>query len=375
MPGKRPFRGRGVGLALLLATSVPAEADQLLDAWPAGTAPLEIGRRVAANFVARAHLPMGQEGVIHYAETATWYGALDFARLSGDTELQAQLVARFEPLLREEKQLVPAPDHVDYTVFGAVPLELYIQTGDQRYLALGEWMAQKQWLEPFGPHIEPAARENQRRGLSWQTRFWIDDMYMITLAQAQAYRATRDRSYVERAAREMVAYLERLQRPNGLFFHAPEAPFHWGRGNGWVAAGMAELLRSLPADSPARPRILDGYRLMMGALARHQDPSGMWRQLIDDAGSWPESSATGMFAFAFVTGVKEGWLDPARYAPAARRAWLALIGQLDPEANLREVCVGTGAGDNRQYYLDRPRSTGDLHGQAPILWCASALLR
>ena len=27
------------------------------------------------------------------------------------------------------------------------------------------------------------------------------------------------------------------------------------------------------------------------------------------------------------------------------------------------------------YYLDRERRTGDFHGQAPVLWCASALLR
>jgi hypothetical protein len=28
-----------------------------------------------------------------------------------------------------------------------------------------------------------------------------------------------------------------------------------------------------------------------------------------------------------------------------------------------------------QYYLDRAQLTGDLHGQAPLLWCASAFLR
>ena len=28
-----------------------------------------------------------------------------------------------------------------------------------------------------------------------------------------------------------------------------------------------------------------------------------------------------------------------------------------------------------QYYLDRPRSVGDAHGQAPMLWTATALLK
>jgi unsaturated rhamnogalacturonyl hydrolase len=361
----------------LLAVSLLAAPAAAYDfgPWPEGASPREVGRRLSDNLLRRPHMPMGPTQVIHYAEVATWYGALSFARLTGDDASRQKLVARFEPLFREEKQLVPVPDHVDYTVFGAVPLELYLQTAEQRYLALGEWMAMKQWGEPFGDRISAEAAGYQRDGLSWQTRLWIDDMFMITLVQAQAFRATGNRIYIDRAAREMVFYLDRLQRPNGLFYHTPETPFFWGRGNGWMAAGTAELLRSLPADNPNRPRILDGYRLMMAALLRHQAPSGMWRQLIDDPESWPETSGTAMFAYAFITGVKEGWLDAGTYGPAARRAWLALVPYLDLDANLGEVCVGTGAANDRQHYLSRPRSAGDFHGQAPLLWCATALLR
>jgi len=76
-----------------------------------------------------------------------------------------------------------------------------------------------------------------------------------------------------------------------------------------------------------------------------------------------------------VTGVRNGWLDQASYSPAARKAWLALVAQLDDKANLREVCIGTDKGDNEAFYLERPRTAGDLHGQAPMLWTVSALLR
>lgn len=71
-------------------------------------------------------------------------------------------------------------------------------------------------------------------------------MYMITIVQTHAYKVTKDRKYIDRAAKEMVMYLDELQRPNGLFYHAPDVPFYWGRGNGWMAAGMSELLRCLP---------------------------------------------------------------------------------------------------------------------------------
>jgi rhamnogalacturonyl hydrolase YesR len=343
--------------------------------WPAGAAPQEVGRRVAENFIPRPHMPSWDDQTIHYAEVCAWYGSLTFAQVTNDPALRDRLVQRFEPFFREEKALVPDPNHVDYTVFAAVPLEIYIQNKDMRCLALGEWMAQKQWSEPYGKRIPQDGRAEYAKGYTWQTRLWIDDMFMITMAQAQAFRATGNRIYVDHAAREMVYYLDNLQKPNGLFYHSPEAPFHWGRGNGWMAAGMSELLRSLPADNPDRPRILAGYRLMMAALLKYQGADGTWRQLVDDPDAWPETSGTAMFTFAFITGVKEGWLDAASYGPAARKGWLALVGLLDANANIREVCEGTGAGKSRQYYLDRKRVTGDFHGQAPTLWCATALLR
>jgi unsaturated rhamnogalacturonyl hydrolase len=363
-------------LSLLLCVApLTASAAYDFGPWQPDQSPEVIGRRVTENFLPRPHMPQWEDTVIHYAEICTWWGALTFAKEAKDTGLQGKLVQRFELLLREEKHLIADPDHVDWTVFAAVPLEIYQQNKDLRCLALGEWMAQKQWGEPYGRRIPKDARENMARGLSWQTRLWIDDMFMITMAQAQAYRATGHRFYIERAAKEMVHYLDHLQKSNGLFYHAPDAPFHWGRGNGWMAAGMAELLRSLPADNPDRPRIMQGYQQMMDALLKHQAADGMWRQLIDGPDSWPETSCTGMFTFAFITGVKEGWLDEKIYGPAARQGWLALIGYLDADANLREVCAGTGTKNDRGHYLGRPRITGDYHGQAPVLWCATALLR
>jgi unsaturated rhamnogalacturonyl hydrolase len=82
-----------------------------------------------------------------------------------------------------------------------------------------------------------------------------------------------------------------------------------------------------------------------------------------------------MFTFAFVTGVKNGWLDPKKFAPAARKAWLQLITYINEDGDIREVCAGTGKKNDLQYYLDRPRLVGDMHGQAPLLWTATALLR
>ena len=223
--------------------------------------------------------------------------------------------------------------------------------------------------------LSPEALAAIRIDLSPQTRYWIDDMYMIPILQVQAYRASKDTKYLDRAALTMAAYFDKMQEPNGLFYHGTDSHFFWGRGNGWMASGSAELLRSLPEEHPQRARILAGYRKMMAGLLANQMENGMWRQLIDKPESWAESSGTAMFAFGMVTGVKNGWLDEETYGPAARKAWLALVGNLDEKANLREVCIGTDKGFSEKFYLDRPRTAGDLHGQSPMLWTASALMR
>ncbi|MFT3827175.1 MAG: glycoside hydrolase family 88 protein [Chitinophagaceae bacterium] len=363
-------------LAVVNAGAAVAQED--LTHWPKGSSPEEVGKKIADHFVATPHPNFGRSTppkVITYPETCAWYGALLFAKESKNKKLTSQLAERFEPLFGKDSSMIPVPDHVDYSVFGSVPLELYMQTKDKKYLQLGQGIADKQWGPPEGPRVKPESHDFYKKGLTWQTRMWIDDMFMITAVQAQAYRATNDRKYIDRAAKEMVVYLDSLQQPNGLFYHAPDVPYFWGRGDGWMAAGMSELLRSMPKDNPDRPRIMKGYLKMMESLLKYQAKDGMWRQLIDDNEAWPETSGTGMFAFAMITGVKNGWLDKKTYEPAARKAWLALISYIDDNADVREVCEGTNKKNDRQYYLDRKRITGDMHGQAPVLWCAAALLR
>jgi unsaturated rhamnogalacturonyl hydrolase len=349
-------------LALSLVPCSAAAQQDYFSNWPAGRSPQEVGKRLAEHFVTSPH----QYGpTIHYSEVCAWYGALTFAQLTHDDALRTELIKRFEPLMPggAEAALIPERHHVDDNIFGVVPLEIAIQTNNPTYRGYGLTWADKQWDHPLPD------------GLSDESRFWIDDMYMLTILQLEAYRASGNREYLNRDANEMVAYLDKLQQPNGLFYHALDVPFYWGRGDGWVAAGMAEMLRDLPANHRQRPRILRSYREMMAALLKYQGKDGMWRQLIDHDEAWPETSSSAMFTFAMITGVKNGWLDAATYGPAARRAWIAVTGYIDQNNDVTNVCEGTGKKNDLEYYLERPRRTGDFHGQAPVLWAASALLR
>lgn len=380
--------------AALAACSHGVKVGSDLSSWPEGCSPLEIGARVARRFVATPMptsilyngVPLVTDFTNHigYWESCAWYGALTFARLARDATLAHQLRERFEPLFGPKAALVPFEPDWHYPAFGAVACELYLQTRDTRYLSIGKRIADAQWmpltperLKTMNPQADRSVLERAAaQGLSSQWRVWFtDEAYLITIPQIQAFRATGDAEYLDRAAREIVAYIDKLQQPNGLFKHSETTAHFWGRANGWAAAAMAEILSDLAESHTDRPRILRGYRAMMAALLKYQHEDGLWTQLIDHPEAWRETSGSAMFTFAFVTGVQEGLLDAGIYASAARKAWMGLTAYINEDADLREVSEGTYISADPQYYLKRKRLVGDLHGQAAILWCASALLR
>src|SRR5689334_2378028 len=202
-------------------------AQKIFKNWPAGLSPEEVGKKVAEKFIQSPHGVYGGNNIkphIPYFEVCAWYGAMTFAAEANDGPLISKLLDRVTPLFDTDTFLLPVPDHVDYTVFGAISFEIYFHTKIGSYYSWGKMYADSQWGKPVGPRVVPASWEYYTKGYTWQTRLWIDDMYMITMVQAQAYRATGDRKYIDRAAREMVLYLDSLQKPNGLFYHAPSSP-------------------------------------------------------------------------------------------------------------------------------------------------------
>ncbi|MFA5422527.1 MAG: YbhB/YbcL family Raf kinase inhibitor-like protein [Phycisphaerae bacterium] len=346
-------------ISLFIFPAMVSNAESLLE-YQSGKTPTEIGNRLVDNLLARDGYMLYSDQWLHYAEACTAYSAYRFAGLTDNKELTEKLDKRYAWIF--DSELISTKHHVDQAVIGILPLEMYMQNRGEKFREIGLWFADRQWKKPL---------EN---GLTSQSRWWIDDMYMVGMLQMQAYRVTGNEIYADRAAMQTAAYLEKLQQPSGLFYHGPDYHHYWGRGNGWVASALTEVLKSLPQDNPHREKIMQSYKKMTAALLKYQSKDGMWRQLIDNKDSWPESSCTAMFTYAMLTGIKNGWLDKDEYQPAVQKSWDALLTYLDDNGNLREICTGTGQNKDVQYYLDRPRVLGDLHGQAPMLWCICELL-
>jgi unsaturated rhamnogalacturonyl hydrolase len=74
------------------------------------------------------------------------------------------------------------------------------------------------------------------------------------------------------------------------------SPSFWGRGVGWYAMALVDILDYLPADHPGRPKVIAILQRLAKAIANVQDSVyGTWYQVLDQGtrtGNYRESSAS-----------------------------------------------------------------------------------
>ena len=89
----------------------------------------------------------------------------------------------------------------------------------------------------------------------------------------------------------------------------------WGRGNGWIIAGLARTLEILPKTNKYYNEYLEMFKTMAKALLPWQQQDGFWRTNIKEPKEfdYPETSATVLILYAYMLGVNLGILDKDYY--------------------------------------------------------------
>jgi unsaturated rhamnogalacturonyl hydrolase len=284
---------------------------------------------------------------ISYIPSVSWVNTLRLATISGDASLRDKVLAQTAPWLSGEKKLFG--DRVQLTaVAGAMVFAELSKTGGSE--AAGKLASDAASL---AASIKPD-------GVAQYGQGWTDDMFMASSILSRT-------GNVDAAAKLLVSYASRLQRPDGLFNHAVDGPAAWGRGNGFAALGLIEVLTAMPDAHPSRVALLDVYRRLMAAAKAQQSPDGTWRQVVDDPAAYREETVTAMLLTAMARGVRLGWINRS-YAPLVERAWRGLDAHVAEDGTVIDVCTGTGAGPTPRYYFDRAALTGaDDRGGAMAL--------
>jgi unsaturated rhamnogalacturonyl hydrolase len=201
-----------------------------------------------------------------------------------------------------------------------------------------------------------------------------DSVFMACPILASAGRLTRESKYFDMAARHFSFMQKLCLRPDGLYRHSPLNEAAWGRGNAFPALGLAWTLSSFPNEHPEFGRMVRAFQDHMAEIARFQDVNGMWREVIDQRGSYPEFSATAMLATAMLWGIRHGWLESATYRPRVDLAWRAILARTGVDGRLMDVCESTGKQKSLKDYLDRRAiADRDARGGAMALLLATEL--
>ena len=214
---------------------------------------------------------------------------------------------------------------------------------------------------------------------------WADDLYTSVPFLVRYSQFTGDQKYLDDAANQFFGFKKRLFMPEEKimshvydFKYDSKTNVPWGRGNGWVVFSMTELLEVLPEDHPKRNDLIEFLNTLCEGYLALQDDEGMWHQVLNDHESYPETSCTSMFIYAFSRGIRFGWLkNPEKYVKAIYKAWKGISKtSVDSNGNVYGVCRGSEFSFIADYYkYELGWNLNDTHGTGIVMLAGIEVIR
>jgi unsaturated rhamnogalacturonyl hydrolase len=284
-------------------------------------------------------------------ETADWTnaalfaGMVEWASVAGDDSYylwlkDISIKNKWTYLHRKEPQ---GSYHADDYCIGQTYIELYRKYKD------------KNMIRPIRKHLDEILRKPATGSLKfentdtyWSTQrwSWCDALFMGPTVWAKMANVTGNRKYLDFMFNEYKATTDYLyDKEEDLYYRdsnyftrkeANGAKVFWGRGNGWVFAGLPVILRELPAGYEQREYFVNIYKHMASRLLKLQSPDGFWHASLLDPASYPnpEMSATAFFVYGIAWGINNGYLDKSTYLPAVEKGWKSMVTSVWPDGKV-----------------------------------------
>lgn len=165
--------------------------------------------------------------------------------------------------------------------------------------------------------------------------WWGDGLYMVMPVMTKLHKITGNKQYLDKLY-EYITYSdsimfdpeENLYYRDGKYVYPKHKSANgkkdfWARGDGWVLAGLAKVLKDLPAEYEHRKFFEDRYRNMADAVVNSQRPEGYWSRSMLDEEHAPgyETSGTAFFTYGLLWGINNGYLNDPKYLDAAQKGW------------------------------------------------------
>ncbi|MDD4970574.1 MAG: glycoside hydrolase family 88 protein [Paludibacter sp.] len=165
--------------------------------------------------------------------------------------------------------------------------------------------------------------------------WWADGLYMVMPVMTKLFKVTGDSIYLDKLY-QYFKYSESIMydRQTKLFYRDAKYvyPQHksangkkdfWARGDGWIFAGLAKVLKDMPKDYKHRDLFVKHYQEMAKAIMKAQQKEGYWTRSMLDPKHAPgyETSGTAFFTYGLLWGINNGYLKEKTYLPSALKGW------------------------------------------------------
>ena len=225
----------------------------------------------------------------------------------------------------------------------------------QTYIELYRKYKDKNMIKPMKAYFDQILKDPAKGDLKfentkdyWSTQrwSWCDALFMGPTVWAKMANVTGKKKYLDFMYKEYKATTDYLyDKDEDLYFRdsnyftrkeANGAKVFWGRGNGWVFAGLPIIIRELPAKYENKDYFVTIYKEMAAKLLKLQSADGFWHASLLDPASYPnpEMSATAFFVYGMAWGVNNGYLDKATYLPAIVKGWKSMVTSVWPDGKV-----------------------------------------
>ncbi len=253
--------------------------------------------------------------------------------------------------------------NIDNVQEGSMLLLLYKETGREKYKKAADLLREQ--LEGH-PRISEGGFWHKQI-YPWQ--MWLDGLYMGSPFYAEYSKLFNEPENFDDVVKQFVLIDKHLKdEKTGLYYHAWDesrqmfwadketglSQCFWGRGLGWYAMAIVDVMDYLPADHKGRESLIAIIQGLAETIKKYQDDkSGVWWQVLDQSdrkGNYLEGSASTMFVYALAKAVRMNYIDK-EYFKTVKKGFKGLLTDLIYKdsignLNLLRVCSGAGLGGN-----------------------------
>ncbi len=291
---------------------------------------------------------------------------------------------------------VPSEHQLDNILLGRQLLLLYRVTLDRRYSKAATFLFDQLQQQPRNADGGFWHKE------IYPNQMWLDGLYMAEPFYAEYAASFSHPEAFSDITRQFQLIYEHARDPQtGLLYHGwdqskkqrwankttGDSSQFWARGMGWYMMALVDTIPNYPAEDPGRKVLIAQLRQLAPAIARVQDSqTGLWWEVLNkggEKGNYLEASASCMFVYALVRGVRLGYL-PSTYLENARSGYAGILSHFvhtgpGGEVSLSGTVAGAGLGGHPYrdgsyaYYIGEKTDTNDPKGIGAFLLASTEM--